>query len=124
MKQIEQSGSVMDKVRYVVAVGVLLASLVAYYFFSELPLAARVAVMLVGVAIAAGLVWTTTKGLSVRKHLHDTRREVAQVVWPSREQTIRMTLIVFGAVVVVGGFLWLIDMFFLWGVQVLTGRGE
>jgi preprotein translocase subunit SecE len=35
-----------------------------------------------------------------------------------------MTLIVFAAIVLVGGFLWLIDMFFLWGVQVLTGRGS
>jgi preprotein translocase subunit SecE len=35
-----------------------------------------------------------------------------------------MTMIVFAAITFVGVFLWLVDMFFLWGVQMLTGCGE
>ncbi|NPA71513.1 MAG: preprotein translocase subunit SecE, partial [Gammaproteobacteria bacterium] len=38
-------------------------------------------------------------------------------------ETTQMTLIVFVVVILMGIFLWLVDMFFLWAVQVLTGQG-
>jgi preprotein translocase subunit SecE len=125
MKHIENTTvPTADKIRYLSASLLLVASLVAYYILVDLPLAVRVLMILVGSGAALGVVWSTRFGQSSRKHLQDTQREVRQVVWPSREQAVRMTLIVFAAIAFVGVFLWLVDMFFLWGVQALTGRGE
>lgn len=112
-----------DKVRYVLASFLAVSAMVSYYVMTDWAVVLRVLIVLLGFAGAVGLLWATARGVSARKHLSDTRREVAQVVWPTRDQTVRMTLIVFAAIVFVGGFLWLIDMFFLWGVQALTGRG-
>lgn len=124
MKQQNTATSPADKFRYILSIALLVASLVAYYVLTDLDLALRVLIVVAGVAIAVAGVWTTAFGLNTRKHLNDTQREVRQVVWPTREQAVRMTLIVFVAVFFVGLFLWLVDMFFLWGVQWLTGRGE
>ena len=124
MKQQNTATHSVDKFRYILSIALLLASLVAYYVLTELDLALRVLIVVAGVAAAVGAVWTSAFGANTRKHLNDTQREVRQVVWPTREQAIRMTLIVFVAVFLVGLFLWLVDMFFLWGIQSLTGRGE
>ncbi len=125
MKHIENTTvTAADKIRYLLASLLLVSSLAAYYILVDLPLAVRVLLILVGSGAALGVVWSTQFGQSSRKHLQDTQREVRQVVWPSREQAVRMTMIVFAAIAFVGVFLWLVDMFFLWGVQALTGRGE
>ncbi len=125
MKHIENTTvPTADKIRYLLASLLLVSSLVAYYILVDLPLAVRVLLILVGSGAALGVVWSTHFGQNSRKHLQDTQREVRQVVWPSREQAVRMTMIVFAAIALVGIFLWLVDMFFLWGVQALTGRGE
>lgn len=124
MKQQNTATSPADKIRYISSIALLIASLVAYYLLTDLDLALRVLIVVAGVAAAVAGVWTTGFGANTRKHLNDTQREVRQVVWPTREQAVRMTLIVFVAVFFVGLFLWLVDMFFLWGVQWLTGRGE
>lgn len=124
MKQQNTATSPADKFRYILSIALLVASLLAYYLLIDLDLALRVLIVVTGIAIAVAGVWTTAFGSNTRKHLNDTQREVRQVVWPTREQAVRMTLIVFVAVFFVGLFLWLVDMFFLWGVQWLTGRGE
>jgi preprotein translocase subunit SecE len=122
-QQSEATRPSADKARYVLATLLVSVSMVSYYVMTDWAMVLRIVLVLLSVAGAVAILWSTTRGVSVRKHLSDTRREVAQVVWPSRDQTVRMTLIVFAAIVLVGGFLWLIDMFFLWGVQALTGRG-
>lgn len=124
MKQQNTAINSFDKIRYVLSITLLVASLVAYYVLNELDLALRVLIVVAGVAASVATIWTSAFGANTRKHLNDTQREVRQVVWPTREQAIRMTLIVFVAVFLVGLFLWLVDMFFLWGIQSLTGRGE
>jgi preprotein translocase subunit SecE len=43
------------------------------------------------------------------------------MVWPTRTEAVQTTLIVFVMVVVVGIFLWLLDMFLGWVVRLLIG---
>ena len=43
--------------------------------------------------------------LNIFKFIKEVREELAKVVWPSREQTIRYTILVIIVVVVVGFFL-------------------
>jgi preprotein translocase subunit SecE len=45
------------------------------------------------------------------------------MVWPTRQETIQTTLIVFALVFLVGLILWLLDMFLFWAVTLLTGQG-
>lgn len=123
-QQTEKVVPPLEKARYALAALLVFVAMVIYYVMTDWAAALRIVMVIFSFLGAVALLWSTGRGIQVRKHLSDTRREVAQVVWPTREQATRMTLVVFGAIVLVGGFLWLIDMFFLWGVQSLTGRGD
>jgi preprotein translocase subunit SecE len=50
---------------------------------------------------------------STREFLHDTRVEMKQVTWPSREDVVSTTWVVVVTVAFFGVFLWLVDL----GVQ-------
>jgi preprotein translocase subunit SecE len=49
--------------------------------------------------------------------------EVRKVVWPSRQETIQTTLVVFVMVLIMALVLWLYDMGLMWIVRTLTGQG-
>ena len=49
--------------------------------------------------------------------------EVRKVVWPTRQETIQTTLVVFAMVLVMGVVLWLFDMLLMATVKALTGQG-
>jgi preprotein translocase subunit SecE len=53
----------------------------------------------------------------------DSRIELGKVVWPSREDTGKMTLVVFVFVIVAGVFFWALDMVLAWATRALTGQG-
>lgn len=119
----QSSAKSLETIKIVVALFVLLASLVGYYVYSEVHAVVRVLGLLAGVAIAAAIFYQSEKGKSWFSYVSHAQKEVKQVIWPTRQETVQMTLIVFVAVIVMSIFLWLVDMFFLWAVQLLTGQG-
>ena len=63
---------------------------------------------------AAGVGEKVTGTLAdAREFLHDTRVEMKQVTWPSREDVVATTWVVVATVAFFGVFLWLVDL----GVQ-------
>jgi len=115
--------SPQDKFLFVFALLLMAASVVGYYVYSELHAVARVLGLLSGLGISVFLLSRTEKGRGWLHYLGQVKKEVQTVVWPTRQETVQMTLIVFVVVILVGIFLWLVDMFFLWAVQLLTGQG-
>jgi preprotein translocase subunit SecE len=73
--------------------------------------------------MALGMMLTTDLGRTVWSFVLESKQEVRKVVWPTREETMRTTLLVFAMVFIVGLILWLLDMFLFWGVRILTGQG-
>jgi preprotein translocase subunit SecE len=121
--QLEASTSVFDVVKQVFSVVFVVAGVAAFYYFSEAPLLYRVLGLVVVVLIVAGLMFTTGVGRNVWGFILESKQEVRKVVWPTRDETLRTTLLVFAMVVIVGFVLWLLDMFLFWGVRFLTGQG-
>lgn len=122
--QAEAPTAVFDVVKQVFSVVFVVAGIAAFYYFSEaVPLLYRVLGLLVVVLAVLGLMLTTDIGKSVWLFVLDAKQEVRKVVWPTREETMRTTLLVFAMVTVVALILWLLDMFLFWGVRFLTGQG-
>lgn len=121
--QVEVSTSVFDVVKQVFSVIFLVAGIAAFYYFSEVSLLYRVLGLVFSIAISVGLVFATDIGHNVWMFVLESKQEVRKVVWPSRDETVRTTLMVFLMVFVVGLVLWLLDMFLFWGVRLLTGQG-
>lgn len=114
----------MESVKNIAALFILMASIVGYYKFADVHAVMRVLGMLAGVALSAFVFYQSEKGQAWFKYISSAKKEVRQVIWPTRQETVQMTLIVFVAVIIMSIFLWLVDMFFLWGVQILTGQGS
>jgi preprotein translocase subunit SecE len=121
--QVEASASVFDVVKQVFSVVFLIAGVAAFYYFSDILLLYRVLGLLAVALIVAGMMLTTWVGRNIWSFVLESKQEVRKVVWPTREETFRTTLLVFVMVVVVGFVLWLLDMFLFWGVRFLTGQG-
>lgn len=121
--QAEEVTSVLDVVKQAFSVVLVVAGFVAFYYFSEFPLLYRVLALVAVVLASMGLLFTTDFGRNIWVFMQESRQEVRKVVWPTREETTRTTLLVFGMVFVVGLILWFLDMFLFWGVRLLTGQG-
>jgi len=119
----EVQGSRLDSVKLTVAIGLLLAGVAAFYYFEEQMLLFRVLGLLAVAGISIAIASRTAVGARTIAFISDARTEVRKVVWPTRQETIQTALIVFLMVIIVGILLWLLDMFLLWAVQLLTGQG-
>lgn len=113
----------LDTFKLLLAIVVLLAGIAGFYYYEAEGLLYRVLGLLAFVLIALGIVYTTNLGQSVVGFGREARAEVRKVVWPSRQETVQTTLMVIVAVIIIGIFLWLIDMVLVSAVQYLTGQG-
>ena len=113
----------LDTVKLLLSIILLIAGIAGFYYYEAEGLIYRVLGLLAFVLIALGTVYTTNLGQSVVGFGRESRTEVRKVVWPTRQETIQTTMMVIVAVIILGIFLWFIDMMLVSAVQYLTGRG-
>ncbi len=119
--EIQASGA--DTARLATAVALLIGAIVAFYWFADHSLLMRVLGLLVVAVISVFIAAQTVVGHSVISFLGDTRTEVRKVVWPTRAETTQTVMAVMFVVILMGLFLWMLDMFLLWAIRILTGQG-
>ncbi len=117
----ESPSSPQDKLKLAGALALVAAGIVGFYYFSEGSNLYRVLGMLALFGVAAALFLTTEKGQSLLAFMRGARAEVRKMVWPTRQEALQTTLIVMVLVVIVGIFLWLVDMVLGWGVRQVIG---
>jgi preprotein translocase subunit SecE len=120
--QTPEQASAKDTALMTLSVLVLLAGIVAFYWYEELPLAFRVAMVVAGLAAAIGLVWFSWYGREFRQFAQAARVELRKVVWPEREDTVRTTIVVFIFAGLMGIFFWGLDWVLTWMIRLLTGQ--
>ncbi len=103
-----------DFVKLSLAIIVLLAGVVGYYWFNDASPALRVVGLLAAFVIAAIIANFTPQGRNLRSFLGEAQFELRKVVWPTREITIRTTGIIMLVVVVLSLLLGLIDLTLKW----------
>ncbi len=100
---------------------ILLAAVVGNQVYSEQALFIRIVAVVGAIVVAGVLAFQTVKGKAVIDFARESRVEVRKVVWPTRQETIQTTLIIFAVVAVVGLFLFLLDGALIWLVDLITG---
>ena len=118
-----EHGSSWDTAKLAVAVAVLVGSLVAFYYFADASKLLRVVGMIAAVGVAIGIALQTDKGRQISAFLRDSQVEVRKVVWPTRQETTQVTLVVIGVVIVFAFLLWGLDWVLGALIQTLIGRG-
>ena len=124
--QAEDASKVFDVVKQGLSLVFVVAGVAGFYYFSDVPgftLLYRVLALVAIILLAVGVVLTTDAGRMILSFALEAKLEVRKVVWPTREETIRTTLLVFGMVFIVGLLLWLLDWGLLVAIKALTGQG-
>jgi preprotein translocase subunit SecE len=120
--QTSEGASAKDTALMALSILVLLAGTVGFYWYDDNALALRLAMVGGGVVVAAGLLWISWYGREFRQFAQAARVELRKVVWPSREDTVRTTVMVIIFAIVMGVFFWVLDMILTWLIRWLTGQ--
>jgi preprotein translocase subunit SecE len=80
---------------------------------------------MVHTALVAGPVlhYWSAPGRELWSYVQSSRVELRKMVWPTRQETIRTTAVVFVFVMALAVFFWLVDMGLAWGARHVTGQG-
>ena len=104
------------------AILIVVASFVAFYLdpLSLITTLYKVLFLLTGLVVAGLVFFKTPQGKRLAIFTKETKIELRKVVWPTRDETVKTTGMIMVAVVIVAIFLWIVDAFFSWMVQLLT----
>jgi len=97
-----------------VADAIVIATMVLYYTLIDQGYWVRLGALLGGIALAVILMAFSADGKRFIAYSKDSWLEIKKVVWPTRQESTRMTLVVFGFVLIMALFLWLIDKLVEW----------
>ena len=112
--QIETVSTGADKAKLAAASVLVVAALAGFYLLGAQGPLVQWAVLILGLAVAVAVFFTSETGKELAAFGRDAWREVKKVVWPSRKESIQITAYVFGFVLVMALFLWLTDKTLEW----------
>ena len=99
----------------------LLAGIVAFYYFSEIRLFYRVLGLFVVIGLSGFIAYQTNFGKTIYTYIADSKIELKKVTWPTKQETTQTALGVIVIVVIIGILLWLLDMLLAWAIGTLYG---
>lgn len=112
--QVETVSTGADKAKLAVAAALVIAALAGFYLLGKQGQVAQWGALIVGLAAAVALFFSSEPGRQLIAFGRDAWREVKKVVWPTRKESMQMTAYVFAFVVVMALFLWFTDKTLEW----------
>jgi preprotein translocase subunit SecE len=113
-----------DKVKLGIAILIAIAGVAGYYVLASQATWLRWIAVVASLALAAVVVAFSRYGSEFRRFVELARIELRKVVWPTRQETLQTTLVVFLFVAVAGAFFWALDLVLAWATKFLTGQGS
>lgn len=102
--------SAADIAKLLAASLVLAGTLFAFYWFrDEWPFYARVPMLVAGAVVALAIAAASSVGRTSRHFLSEALIELRKVVWPTRQETVQLTVVVLILVSILSLILWAID---------------
>lgn len=110
--------SALDMAKYALALLIAAAGIYVFYMFPQWPGAIRGLLVALSFVLAFVVLGFTAKGLVARGFFSDSLFELRKVVWPTREETYKITAMVLVVVVIISlilaGFDWVISGLVKW----------
>jgi preprotein translocase subunit SecE len=121
--KVETGASALDTVKLAAAVAILVGGIAGFYLLSSYPLAVRWVLVLASLGVGVLVALQSVQGREFWQFVQGSRVELRKVVWPTRQETLQTTLVVFVAIFAMGIFFWLLDMMLGAATRALTGQG-
>ena len=127
-KKAKAASNPLDCLLWLVSLALIVAAIGGNYYYTQFLMVdessfarlGRVALVIVVILAGLGVTLFTSKGKRLLAFGRDSYTELRKVVWPTRNEAMQTTVIVFIAVCVVSLFLYLCDLVFLQIVRVIT----
>lgn len=103
-----------DKLKFTLALSLLVAGVAGFYVLAEQPMIIRVLSVLLGIVAGVGVAWYTEPGQRFYLFAQESVVEAKKVAWPSLKETRQSTLAVFAFVLVMALVLWVADKSLEW----------
>ncbi len=111
----------LDTFKLLLAIVILILGIVGFYYYEAESQLYRVLGVVFAAGVAIAVSSTTALGQNLIGFGREARMEVRKVVWPTRQETVQTTFMVLVAVILIGIFLWLVDMLLAQAIQMVTG---
>jgi len=105
----ENQGKALETVKWVLVAIILIGTVIGNNIFSEESVLIRAVSVIIAAVIAGGIALQTSKGRNALEFASESRTEVRKVVWPTRQEAIQTTLIVFVVTAIMALVLWGLD---------------
>jgi preprotein translocase subunit SecE len=120
--QTSSGASGKDTALLCASIVVILGGIAAFYWFEDDAFALRIAMVVAGLLVGAGLAWLSWYGREFWQFALASRVELRKVVWPDREETVKTTYVVFIFAIAMGLFFWGLDWILTWLTRFLSGQ--
>ncbi|MFV2030354.1 preprotein translocase subunit SecE [Neisseria sp. S1] len=119
------AGKLVDIFKLGIAIALVLGGLWAFYGFANYPNYIRALFPVFGVVLGLIIIFYWCGfGRSFIRYVHDSVSEFKKVVWPARNDAVRMTMFVIAFVAVLSVFIYLVDALISWlFFDILLKRG-
>lgn len=107
--QANTEASKFDFVKWIIAIGLLIAGVYAFNVLTEQSILIRAGIVIATVVLAIATAMMTAKGKAFWQFVKGARTELRKVIWPKTNETTRMTIVVIIMIIILGAFLWLLD---------------
>ena len=112
-----------DNIKIAFALLIVAGGIGAFYYYGDQPAIVQAGILLATAVLAIIVFAQTAAGKSTWDFAKSARGELRKVVWPTNKETMQVTFVVFGMVVLVAVFLWVVDWGLLKAMRALTGQG-
>ncbi|MFL6619162.1 MAG: preprotein translocase subunit SecE [Povalibacter sp.] len=120
----QQSATALDAAKLAAGVLIVAGGVAAFYLLSAQPIWLRWIIVLAGLIVGALVSLQSFQGKTFWAFVQSSRVELRKVVWPNRQETIQVTIVVIVMVVVLSLFFWGLDSLLGFVTRWLTGNGE
>lgn len=122
-EHVQESATAFDAAKLVAGAAIAAAGIAGFYLLVDLPIWLRWIVVLAAFAAGVLVALQSYQGKTFWAFVQSSRVELRKVVWPNRQETWQVTLVVFVMVIVLGLFFWGLDTLLSFLTRWLTSQG-
>jgi len=122
-EQVQESATALDAAKLAAGVAIVVAGIAGFYLLTSQPIWLRWIIVLAGFVFGALVSLQSYQGKQFWSFVQGSRVELRKVVWPNRQETMQVTIVVFVMVIVLSLFFWGLDTLLALLTRYLTGQG-
>jgi preprotein translocase subunit SecE len=121
-EQVQEGATALDAAKLAAGVAIVAGGVAGFYLLTAQPIWLRWIIVLAAIVLGALVSLQSYQGKTFWSFVQGSRVELRKVVWPNRQETMQVTIVVFVMVIVLALFFWGLDTLLALLTRYLTGQ--